>query len=163
MKRLATLAILSMLSLFVLAILSTGGLSLMKVPFLSFGEDIKVSGAAFDQKTLDRVSKITGLTFPDGTQGLEYAYFGSGIDDSMVAKIRIPAGKKEEFMTNLPFAPGDGKEPPSFTGQGLPWWKPETLTERSAAEYQLPNVQYLTVIIGHEGDEMIVYVRWNCT
>jgi hypothetical protein len=163
MKRLATLAILSILSLFVLAILSTGGLSLTKVPFLSFGDDIKLSGTAFDQKTLDQVSKITELTFPAGTQGLEYAYFGSGIDDSMVAKIRIPAGKKEEFMTNLPFASDDGTAPFPIMGHGQPWWKPDTLTERSAAEKTLPNERPLAVIIGHQGGEVIVYVTWSCT
>lgn len=155
MKRLATLAILSMLSLFVL--------SRMKLPFLSFGDDIELSGAAFDQKTLDQVSKITGLTFPDGTQGLEYAYFGSGIDDSMVAKIRIPDWKKEEFMFNLPFAPDDGTVPFHIMGAGQPWWRLETLTDRSTASNSLPHAQHLSVIIGHQGDEVIVYVSWHCT
>ena len=163
MQRLATLAVLSMLSLFVLAILATGGFSWMKGPFISSGEDIELSAAAFDQKTLDGVSKITGLTFPDGTKGIGYAYFGSGIDDSMVAKIRIPAGKKEEFMLNLPFASDDGTVPSSFKGHGQPWWKPETLTERSAVSKQLPNSQHLAVILGHHGDEVIVYLTWHCT
>lgn len=163
MKRLAILAIVLMLSMFVLAILSTGGLSLMKEPFLSFGEDIELSGAAFDQKTLDQVSKITGLTFPDGAEGMEYAYFGSGIDDALVAKIRIPDWKKEEFMFNLPFTPDDGTVPFHLMGHGLPWWKLETLTGRSVAGNSLPHAQHLSVIIGHEGDEVIVYVTWHCT
>lgn len=39
-----------------------------KMDPLSFGEDIKLSGAAFDQKRLDQISKLTGHAPP--TEGM---------------------------------------------------------------------------------------------
>jgi len=146
-----------MLSLFVLAVLATGGLSWMKMPFLSFGEDIELSGAAFDQKKLDQISKLTGVIFPAGTEGLRFAYSGSGLDDSLSAKIRIPPEKYEDFMTNTVFSSAEDDTP---NGDGT-WWKPNQLTGMKARRQDLPNTRLLQIAIGHEGDRVIAYLRWS--
>ena len=69
---------------------------------LDFGDDVELSGAAFDATKLAEVSKLTGVVFPPGTRGVEYLYLGSGIDDSLAAKVVIPDDQIEAFRKRGP-------------------------------------------------------------
>jgi hypothetical protein len=73
---------------------------------MKFGDDVELSGAAFDATKLSQVSTHTGVTFPTGSVGVEYFYLGSGIDDALAAKIMIPETAVKEFNTNPVFTTG---------------------------------------------------------
>jgi len=38
-------------------------------PEFSFGEDVELSGSAFNAAKLDQISKLTGIIFPSGSMG----------------------------------------------------------------------------------------------
>ena len=97
---------------------------------LKFGKDIELSGDAFDPATLAKVATLTGLRFPAGARGVEYLYCGSGIDDSLAAKIEIPDEGVDEFMNNPVFSAGIDAKPSIQIGRGKQWWKIEQLARR---------------------------------
>ena len=127
---------------------------------LKFGNDIELSGASFDGAKLTEISAVTGIRFPATSEGLEYLYLGSGIDDALGAKIRIPDEKAAEFLKNALFEEGEETKSSIQIGRGQPWWKPGQLTERMDRSKDLPNNQFLAVTCGREGPHFIGYLSW---
>ena len=52
--------------------------------------DIRLIAPDITAKELAKVTQLTGIQFPEGTADLGYLYLGSGIDDALTFKIRIP-------------------------------------------------------------------------
>ncbi|HEX7260878.1 MAG TPA: hypothetical protein VF258_03605 [Luteolibacter sp.] len=130
---------------------------------LKFGDDVELSGAAFDAAKLAKVSTLTGLTFPVGSRGVEYYYQGSGIDDALAAKIIIPATGIDDFKSNAVMATGTESKATMEIGRGKPWWNPDSLTDRVDRKMDLPNARFLEVTCGQEGSDFVVYLSWAAT
>jgi len=130
---------------------------------LKFGDDIELSGAAFDSAKLAEVSKLTGVNFPLGARGVEYYYLGSGIDDALAAKIMIPNTEIEEFKSNTVMTTGTDSKASIQIGRGKPWWKIDSLTDRIDRKLDLPNARFLEVTCGREETDFIVYLSWITT
>lgn len=127
---------------------------------LKFGDDIERSGAEFDAATLTQVSTLTGLSFPDGTEGLQYLYLGSGVDDALAAKVRIPDEQVEAFLENDVFRSGDEGKPATQIGKRRKWWNPDGLRERQDRRMDLPKARFLEVSCGREGEAFVAYLSW---
>jgi hypothetical protein len=130
---------------------------------LNFGDDVELSGAAFDSTKLAKVSTLTGITFPPGAQGIEYYYLGSGIDDALAAKVMIPDAKIDEFKSNTVMTTGTDSKASIQIGRGKPWWKIDGLTERIDRKLDLPNARFLEITCGREGSAFVVYLSWITT
>jgi hypothetical protein len=72
-----------------------------------FGDDIRLTAPDITTKELAKVTQLTGIQFPEGTVGLGYLYLGSGIDDALTLKIKIPNDQKGVFLENEIFKNGD--------------------------------------------------------
>jgi hypothetical protein len=132
-------------------------------PGLSFGEDVELSGANFDSSKLTQVSTLTGITFPKGSEGIEYFYQGSGIDDALAAKVRIPNDAINEFKTTTVFSEGSDSKPTVQVGRSKAWWKVDGLSERIDRTKELPNARHLELSLGKEGEDFVVYLSWITT
>jgi hypothetical protein len=130
---------------------------------LKFGDDVELSGAAFDSTKLAEVSTLTGISFPPGARGIEYYYLGSGIDDALAAKIIIPDTEIDEFKTNPVMTTGTDSKASLQIGRGKPWWKVEALTDRVDRKLDLPNARFLEITCGQEGPDFVVYLSWITT
>ena len=157
-RPLTTIILVGGCALLVLTLIALTGLPGAKRNILPFGDDIELCGPAFDQPKLDQISQLTGVTFPAGTEGMEFFFSGSGIDDSLAAKVRIPSDTNEEFMANAVFSSG---EPSIHIGGSKPWWKPDSLTGKTERSKNLPNAQLLEIVTGREGDQVIAYLTWH--
>jgi len=129
----------------------------------SFGNDVELSGVAFGKSELGEISTLTGIKFPPGAEGLEYLYLGSGIDDALAAKVKIPASEVEEFKTNAVFTTGSASKVSIQIGRSKAWWRIDELTDRVDRTLKLPNATFLEVTCGKEGDDVIVYLSWITT
>lgn len=145
------------LPLILLVLLITAGCD------LKFGDNIELSGAAFDSAKLAKVSKLTGVNFPLGARGVEYYYLGSGIDDALAAKIMIPNTEIEEFKSNTVMTTGTDSKASIQIGRGKPWWKIDSLTDRIDRKLDLPNARFLEVTCSREGTDFVVYLSWITT
>lgn len=130
---------------------------------LEFGDDVEVSGAAFDAPKLAQITSLTGVSFPSGATGLDYLYRGSGIDDALAARVQIPESQKDEFMAQAVFTNGENVTPYIQIGKGKPWWNLDALVNRTDRSMNLPNAQFLEISLGHEGDDLVVYISWMST
>lgn len=74
---------------------------------LKFGDDIRLNATDITAKELAKVTQLTGIQFPEGTADLGYLYLGSGIDDALTLKIKIPNEQKGVFWENEIFKNGD--------------------------------------------------------
>ena len=130
---------------------------------LSFGKDEEWSGEGFTRAKLDAITKLTGVKFPEGAEGVELFYQGSGLDDALAAKVRIPRQGMEEFSGNTVFSEGEAAAPRMEAGKGKAWWKVRELEERIDRKQSLPDARFLEVSVGKEGEEMVVYLSWFST
>lgn len=130
---------------------------------LKFGDDVELSGAAFDAAKLAEVSTLTGVRFPPGARGVEYYYLGSGIDDALAAKVTIPDAEIDEFKSNTVMTTGTDSKASIQIGRDKPWWKIDGLTDRMDRKLDLPNSRFLEVTCGREGTDFVVYLSWITT
>jgi hypothetical protein len=130
---------------------------------LKFGDDVELSGAAFDAAKLAEVSTLTGVAFPPGARGIEYYYLGSGIDDALAAKVMIPDAEIDEFKSSTVMTTGTDSEARIQIGRGKPWWKIDGLTDRMDRNLDLPNARFLEITCGREGSDFVVYLSWITT
>lgn len=127
----------------------------------SFGENVELSGVEFDEKTLAGVTMLTGVTFPVGSKGLHFYYQGSGIDDALAAKIRIPTDQVSSFLANPVFTRGSDSKPEAQAGRDRTWWQIDRLKNRIDRKMELTNVKFLGVTFGWEEKEAVVYISWH--
>ena len=127
---------------------------------LSFGNDIELVGADITVKEINQVSRLTGLTFPDGTEPVGYYFLGSGIDRSLVLKVIIPEDQKDEFLKNEIFVKGNDAKSDHTIAKQQDWWKVDELTERMDRKLELPKVKYVECTVGRENGKINVYVTW---
>lgn len=127
---------------------------------LKFGDDVELSGAAFDSSRLAEVSALTGIVFPTGSRGVEYLYLGSGMDDSLAAKVVIPDDQIDVFLCNPVMEKGEDSKASVQIGRGRHWWKVDGLTDRIDRKQDLPDVRFLEVSCGREATEFVVYLSW---
>jgi hypothetical protein len=127
---------------------------------LSFGNDIELVGADITIKEINQVSKLTGLTFPDGTEPVGYYFLGSGIDRALVLKVIILEDQKDEFLKNEIFVKGNDAKSDHTIAKQQDWWKVDELTERMDRKLELPKVKYLECTVGRENGKINVYVTW---
>jgi hypothetical protein len=127
---------------------------------LPFGNDIELVGADITIKEINQVSKLTGLTFPDGTEPVGYYFLGSGIDRALVLKVIILEDQKDEFLKNEIFVKGNDAKSDHTIAKQQDWWKVDELTERMDRKLELPKVKYLECTVGRENGKINVYVTW---
>jgi predicted small secreted protein len=130
---------------------------------LNFGDDVELSGAAFDSAKLAEISALTGVTFPPGAVGIEYYYLGSGIDDALAAKVMIPDEEVDEFKSNTVMTTETDSKASIQIGRGKPWWKIDELTDRIDRKLDLPSARFLEITCGREGSDFVVYLSWITT
>jgi hypothetical protein len=127
---------------------------------LPIGNDIELVGADITIKEINQVSKLTGLTFPDGTEPVGYYFLGSGIDRALVLKVIILEDQKDEFLKNEIFVKGNDAKSDHTIAKQQDWWKVDELTERMDRKLELPKVKYLECTVGRENGKINVYVTW---
>ena len=127
---------------------------------LPFGNDIELVGAEITVKEINQFSKLTGLTFPVGTEPQGYYFLGSGIDRALVMKVIIPDDQREEFLKNKIFEKGNDTKSNHAIAKQQEWWKVDELTKRIDRKIELPNAKYLECTVGLEGGKTHVYVTW---
>ena len=130
---------------------------------LKFGDDIELSGAAFDSTKLAEVSALTGVSFPAGARGVGYYYLGSGIDDALAAKVMIPDHEVYEFKSNTAMTTGADSKASIQIGRSKPWWKIDGLADRIDRKLDLPDARFLELTCGREGSDFVVYLSWITT
>lgn len=130
---------------------------------LKFGDDIHLVAPDVTASELEEVSRRTGIAFPQGTVGLGYVFFGSGIDDSLAIKVAIAGGMTTNFLENDLFQDGDGVAASIQIGRGQSWWAPDKLIERKDYKRNLPQGRYVECTFGKEGDRWIAYISWMST
>lgn len=133
---------------------------LVTCPTFAGDAPVELSGAAFDATKLAEVSKLTGVVFPPGTRGVEYLYLGSGIDDSLAAKVVVPDDQIEAFLSNPAMQKGEDSKASVQIGRGRAWWKVDGLTDRIDRKQDLPDVRFLELSCGREAAEFVVYLSW---
>jgi len=130
---------------------------------LEFGEDVELKGDQIDMATLEQVTQITGVAFPEGTVGKNYFYLGSGIDDALWLKASIPEGKRNDFLKNKVFSHVD-EQPNHNMTLDREWWKISTLKEPSHHSTEInQNTEFLGCSIGIESGEVTIYLLWFST
>lgn len=127
---------------------------------LKFGDDVELAVEEVDTDVLSKVTMLTSVVFPDGSEGRNYLYFGSGIDDALAIKVSIPRDKKDEFLKNIVFTSGEKKEPYIHIGREKIWWNPDSLTNPDYTIYNFENGDMLECTIGEENGETIAYISW---
>ena len=127
---------------------------------LQFGSDDEYSGAAVDAGILTFVSQTTGIHFPHGTEGLEYVYRGSGIDDALYLKVAIPEGKKDEFLKNPIFQQENDNPKLSNMTLDKAWWEPSSLKDPLHKDMTINGNEFLGCSVGEAGGQLIAYVHW---
>lgn len=128
---------------------------------LDFGDDIKLSGSDIDDKVISDISRLTDVVFPEGIIGIEYIYYGSGIDDALILKASIPYDKREEFCENDFFKNGkDESHYGSYLAHNEAWYKVDELKNSEYRGYMFPNGNLIDCHIGEESGLIVIYFSW---
>jgi hypothetical protein len=130
---------------------------------LNFGDDVELVGTEITGKEMNRVSELTGLTFPNGTKSIGYYFQGSGIDDGLSIKVSIPDGTKDEFLKNEMFKNGNKSKASIQIGRSRSWWKLDELQDRVDVNLQLPKGKYAECTLGKEEGNWVAYISWMST
>ena len=112
------------------------------------------------QKHLTEISSLTQIKLPEGTTGLAYFYVGSGRDDSLAAKLKIPAEKVNELLANPIFKTGKDEHPGNGVGTHIDWWDVDTLSEPVHRTADLNSGSVLGCAFGKDGKDYILYITW---
>ena len=129
---------------------------------LQFGNDIELKGDQIEPATLEQITATTGVSFPEGTIGMNYFFQGSGIDDALWFKASIPTEKKDEFLKNEIFSHKDEQPNHNMTSD-MDWWKIDELKEASNYSSTINTNEFLGCSIGSESNEVIVCLLWFST
>jgi len=129
---------------------------------LNFGEDYTREQSSFTAEDLMTVESVTKLKLPPGVKGLNMFYQGSGIDDALIAKLKIP----EDQVTSLANAiyglnATEGAASTSLS-EGYAWWNEGELKVKVHRSLNL-NSEYLELILGQVGGDWILLVKWLST
>jgi len=112
--------------------------------------DILLTAPDITAKELAKVTQLTGIQFPEGTTELGYLYLGSGIDDALTLKIKIPNEQKGVLLENEISKNGDKSKYSIQIARNESWWKLDQLEERTDRNMELPKGRYLACIIGRK-------------
>ena len=130
---------------------------------LKFGDNIELTGSSITQKEIDQIVQLTGVKLPPGTVGLNYIYFGDGIDPALAAKLSIPLTSRDAFLMNEVFGKGDIQQPSLGFATGQKWWAPQTLSDRVDRTMNLPSGRFVEITCGVEGGSFVIYLDWMST
>lgn len=130
---------------------------------LSFGEDLELTGTAIDKEIFRKVTMLTGVSIPSDARGLNYFYYGSGIDDALAIKFSVPEQRRTEFLKNNIFADksnADMQDPFRVTDKS--WWREAELHDAIRAEIWIDNnTQFVRCSLGEEMGDLVVYLAWQ--
>jgi len=130
---------------------------------LEFGDDIELEGEQVDTSVIAEAERITGIDFPEGTEGLNYFFLGSGIDDALWLKVIIPEDKKAELLQNQVFE-HEVNQPNHNMTLDKSWWSIKTLDASTSYSIEINNgTDFLGCTIGTERGKLIVYIHWFST
>ena len=139
----------------ILLCLATGGCR----PLIDFGDDYELDSTTFTTNAIAAIENVSGLLLEDGVVGLHMAYFGEGIDDALIAKLRIPddlASNVINQVKSYDHNPGVASE---SLADGYAWWNTNTMTV--IVDRQVDReMNYLQIIVGKELDNFILLVKW---
>jgi hypothetical protein len=127
---------------------------------LKFGSDVELKGKEVNDEVLAKVTRLTGVEFPTGTEGRNYLYFGSGIDDALAIKVSIPEEKKEEFLGNEIYKSGNSEEPYLHLGRHKNWWKLNSMDDPVNTSFNYPNGNMIECSLGVEDGKTVIYISW---
>ena len=147
----------------VLRVLATGMCIVALSACLKFGDNIELTGSSITQKEIDQIAQLAGVKLPPGTVGLNYIYFGDGIDPALAAKLSIPLPARDAFLMNEVFEKGDVQQPSLGFATGQKWWTPHTLSDRLDRTMKLPSGRFMEITCGVEGGAFVIYLDWMST
>jgi len=130
---------------------------------LKFGDDIELVAPNVTSKEMSEVTQCTEIQFPAGTTGLDYVFFGSGIDDSLAIKVLIPEEEKSDFLENDLFNSGEKIKPSVQIGGNQSWWNLKELKDRQDRTKNLPQGRYVECSFGKEEGNWVAYISWMST
>lgn len=124
------------------------------------GKNWELSGIQVDSGVLAEVTRITGVTFPQGTQGMNFFYQGKGMDHAFWLKIVIPGHQKEGFLQNSIFREGEDYFPTTLITLDKAWWKLNNLAHPTVKSMHINGNEHLVCAIGDDLGTVIVYLHW---
>jgi hypothetical protein len=130
---------------------------------LEFGDDVELVGDQVDASVIAEVERVTGIDFPEGTEGLNYFFLGSGIDDALWLKVMIPEEKKAELLQNQVFK-HEMDSPNHNMTLDRNWWSLKSLIDQASYSTEINNgTDFLGCTIGIESGKLILYLLWFST
>lgn len=129
---------------------------------LKFGDDFTVDESTFTEEHIKTIERVSRLDLPEGVRGLNMFYQGSGIDDALIAKLRIPEPKVPELKDAISAVKGTkGSGSASFVDD-YDWW---TESQMDVNIHRKLNVKsdYLELILGQVDRQWILLVKWFST
>lgn len=91
---------------------------------MAFSEDIELEGKAFTEDAISFVQSEAGITFPDHTKGLNYAYIGRNVDPTFLAKFELADAGVDIVVTQLKQKNLSKAVILSSITEDCPWWNP---------------------------------------
>jgi len=126
---------------------------------LNFGEDYTLDASTFTDEHIKTVERVSHLSLPKGVKGLNMFYQGSGIDDSLIAKLQIPEGKVTQLKDAIAAVNGSEGSASESMADGHNWWN-EAQLEVDVHRKLNVGGDYLELILGQVSGEWILLVKW---
>ena len=128
-------------------------------PIIDFGDDYELDSTTFTTNAIATIENATGLQLEDGVVGLNMVYFGEGIDDALIAKLRIPsdlASNVIDQVKSYDHNPGVASE---ALADGYAWWNTNSMTVIIDRQVDR-KMNYLQLSVCKELDNFILLVKW---
>jgi hypothetical protein len=129
---------------------------------LNFGQDYTLDSASFDARGLATVAQATRLQLPEGVRGLHLVYHGADIDDALVAKLEVPREAVTNLLAQIAAVPGTKASASETLAAGHSWWTEAALKVAAHRKLNLGS-EYLELILGEEGSQWVLLVKWFST
>lgn len=129
---------------------------------LNFGGDYTLNALSFTDEHLKTIERVSHLTLPEGTRGLNMFYQGSGIDDALIAKLEIPEEKVLTIMNEIEMIKGTEGVASESIAVGHDWWSENMMNIKLHRKLNVRS-DYLEMILGQEEDNWILLLKWVST
>lgn len=143
-----------------LLVLAIGTLVILILPTCSRRSDYNLDAQHFTATYLKLVETRTGMTFPDGSLGLNLFYRGSQIDPSFAARIQVPSEAEAAMIRQITSFTNVEINVSGSLFASVSWWKPSEGTIMAERKYYGPDGYYVHVILSLEGRNCVLYIEW---
>lgn len=116
---------------------------------------------SFTPQDLRMVEQKIGISFPDGSRGLNMYNAQAEIDPSFMAKIEIPTASREGVTAELERIPSETLSVTNYLIQRVTWWHPTAATTRIERRFFRPKSgDFVEILLCEEDGHAILYIDW---